>query len=143
MAKSNMDVVDVIIHCSASGPKTTAKDIKRWHIDRGFNTIGYHIVIEYSGSIKAGRDCHVEGAHCKGHNHNSLGVCLVGGHDGKELHKFSKKQIQALELVLEGIRITYGKHIDVHGHYEYNKGKTCPCFDVPLFLETGEVKYTV
>ena len=77
----------IIVHCSATpeGKDFTVDDITRWHKARGFKTIGYHYVIYRDGSIHKGRPVSEEGAHCVGHNKNSIGVCYIGGlaADGK------------------------------------------------------------
>ena len=47
----------IILHCSATpeGRNVTVEDIRAWHIERGFRTIGYHYVIYLDGSVHAGR----------------------------------------------------------------------------------------
>lgn len=67
-----------IIHCSDSTFGDVA-EIRRWHIARGFNDVGYHFVIRRDGEVEMGRTLETIGAHCKGHNTNSIGTCLVGG----------------------------------------------------------------
>lgn len=120
----------VIIHCSASGPKTTLDDIKRWHKERGWVDIGYHYVILSDGIVKMGRPLDMVGAHCKNHNYDSIGICLVGGDDGKINHPFSNEQFISLKLLLEGVNITVGEHLKVYGHKDFDPLKTCPCFEV-------------
>jgi len=129
------DITSVILHCSASGPDTTVGDIRKWHKARGWSDIGYHMVIENNGNLKLGRDVDKEGAHCRGQNKNSIGVCLVGGVDGNGVnHKFNKKQYNTLKIVLVGIFMSYGL-LPIHGHNHFNKNKLCPCFDVDKFLK--------
>lgn len=72
---------EIIIHCSATaeGKDFTVQDITRWHKQRGFKTIGYHYVIYRNGTVATGRDIAEIGAHCKGHNANSIGICYIGG----------------------------------------------------------------
>lgn len=71
----------IIIHCSATpeGRDYTAADIDRWHRQRGFHGIGYHYVIRLDGTIEHGRPVEQIGAHCKGHNATTIGVCYIGG----------------------------------------------------------------
>ena len=77
----------IIVHCSATaeGRDFHAKDIDRWHRQRGFNGIGYHYVVDLDGKIEAGRPESQTGAHCQGYNSVSIGVCYIGGlgKDGK------------------------------------------------------------
>ena len=69
----------IIIHCSATraGQDFTATDIDRWHRQRGFRSIGYHFVIRLDGTIEPGRDVALDGAHCTGWNHRSIGICYI------------------------------------------------------------------
>lgn len=80
-------ITEVIVHCSATpeGKDFTVADIRRWHLQRGFSDIGYHWCVYRDGSINKGRDESIIGAHCTGHNSNSIGVCYIGGcgSDGK------------------------------------------------------------
>lgn len=77
----------IIVHCSATaeGKDFKAKDIDKWHRQRGFTCIGYHYVIDIDGKIETGRPESQVGAHCKGYNSVSIGVCYIGGvaKDGK------------------------------------------------------------
>lgn len=70
-------IKEIIIHCSATkeGRNFTVADIDRWHRERGMRCIGYHFVIYRDGSIHVGRAIEEVGAHCKGHNSISIGVC--------------------------------------------------------------------
>ena len=74
-------IKEIIIHCSATkeGRNYTVADIDRWHRERGFFCIGYHFVIYRDGSIHVGRSVEEVGAHCKGHNTVSTGVCYIQG----------------------------------------------------------------
>lgn len=73
----------IIIHCSATraGQDFTAADIDRWHRQRGFRSIGYHFVVRLDGTVEPGRDVALDGAHCTGWNHRSIGICYIGGLD--------------------------------------------------------------
>jgi len=78
----------IIIHCSATreGENYTVDTIRSWHVDgRGWSDIGYHFYIDLYGKIHKGRDIAKIGAHVKGHNRNSIGICYCGGveADGK------------------------------------------------------------
>ena len=81
------EIDKIIVHCTATpeGRHTTVEDVRRWHLDRGWSDIGYHFLIYLDGSLHAGRPVEKQGAHCKGHNRNSIGICYCGGveSDGK------------------------------------------------------------
>lgn len=122
----------IIIHCTATkaGRRTTVEEIDRWHRARGFRCIGYHYVIYLDGTVARGRDDAQPGAHCKGHNSHSIGVCYVGGLDseGKPSDTRTPQQKAALREVINKLLRRYPE-ASVHGHYEF-AAKACPCFDV-------------
>lgn len=120
----------VIIHCSATPPNMHigAKEIKEWHLQRGFNDIGYHFVIQRSGKVEEGRPIKKPGAHAKGHNADSIGICLVGGVDNKghPEDNFLHDQIIRLKYLLQR-----WPDLEVLGHRDLpGVGKACPSFDV-------------
>ena len=74
-------ISEIIVHCSATSEMRDfgAKDIDLWHKAQGWDCIGYHYVVRIDGTIEEGRPVERIGAHCKGHNAYSIGVCYVGG----------------------------------------------------------------
>lgn len=82
-------IKEIIIHCSATkeGRNFTVADIDRWHRERGMRCIGYHFVIYRDGSIHVGRAIEEVGAHCKGHNSISIGICYIGGLSKKKVSR--------------------------------------------------------
>ncbi len=74
----------IVVHHSASHPRTTAEDISRWHsapkpIGRGWRWgTGYHRIIEADGAVLDGRKIQRQGAHARGSNTNSVGIVGVG-----------------------------------------------------------------
>ena len=75
----------LIVHCTATarGKDFTAADVDRWHRQQGWNMIGYHYLVRLDGTIEKGRPETMQGAHCKGYNYQSLGICYVGGLDAQ------------------------------------------------------------
>ncbi|WGL32416.1 endolysin [Escherichia phage PGX1] len=71
----------IFVHCSATKPNMNwgVREIRQSHKERGFLDVGYHYIIKRDGTVEEGRDEMAVGSHVKGHNHNSIGVCLVGG----------------------------------------------------------------
>lgn len=67
----------IVLHHSMSDDVGVAT-IRQWHIDRGFEDIGYHYVIRLDGTIEKGRDIDMVGAHAKDNNNESIGICLTG-----------------------------------------------------------------
>ena len=83
LSVNKRNIKELIVHCSATpeGKDYSVDTIRQWHLQRGFSDIGYHYVVYRDGSIHTGRDESVIGAHCTGHNTNSIGVCYIGGVD--------------------------------------------------------------
>ena len=104
--------------------------IREWHLKRGFNDVGYHYFIRKDGLIQKGRDLEIIGAHCKGKNKNSIGICLSGR------KKFSHHQFKALQMIILNIEAYYDKMIPIYGHNYFTKKKDCPVFNVDKFIET-------
>lgn len=133
---------DIIIHCSATaeGKDYTVEDIRRWHKARGWKDIGYNYVIYRDGSVHEGRKESVVGAHCVGHNTNSIGVCYIGGcaSDGKT-PKDTRTEAQKIALVtlVRKLKAKYPM-AGVHGHNEY-AAKACPSFDVKQWRKENAI----
>ena len=125
-------ITKIIVHCSATpeGKDFTVADITRWHKQRKFVTIGYHYVIYRNGEVHNGRPEAQIGAHCTGHNVNSIGVCYIGGvaKDGKT-PKDTRTPAQklALERLLKHLKERFPKAA-IHGHCDF-AAKACPSFD--------------
>ncbi len=125
------DIDKIIVHCSATpeGRDISAATIDKWHKERGWSGIGYHFVVKLDGTIEYGRMVDKVGAHCKGHNSNSIGVCYIGGVDSDMNAKDTRTNEQVATL-LELIRILKKMHpgVEVFGHRDFST-KECPSFD--------------
>jgi hypothetical protein len=124
---------EIIIHCSATpnGRPHTAEDIHRWHTERGWSGIGYHKVIRTSGIVDDGRPEYWQGAHAKGHNKNSIGICLIG------TDEFSSAQWSSLKALIECYKEVY-PGCKIIGHNEVSD-KKCPGFDVQEWLKREQI----
>tara|TARA_R110000796_G_scaffold137669_1_gene253786 strand:+ start:1729 stop:2133 length:405 start_codon:yes stop_codon:yes gene_type:complete len=122
----------IIIHCSATpeGRDVSPEEIKRWHVEeRGWSDVGYHFIITIDGVVHSGRPLEIQGAHTKGHNSESIGVCYVGGMD-KEM-KYAKdtrteEQKESLVNLICELKDIYD--CKVYGHNNFSN-KECPSFD--------------
>lgn len=127
----------IIIHCSATPEMRhhDAKDIDRWHRERGFRCIGYHYVILLNGIIQPGRPESQAGAHTIGYNSNSIGVCFIGGLDlaGKPKDTRTPAQKKAMLELVKQLKQKY-PNATIHGHREF-ANKACPCFDVQKWVK--------
>lgn len=141
-----MVVNKIIIHCSATTPNMDigVAEIDRWHRLNGWNGCGYHFVIRKDGSIERGRKVGEKGAHARGFNESSVGICLVGGldEDAKPSSEYSGEQIDSLDHLLYSLQWVLDiDKVNVVGHRDLpGVFKDCPCFDVKTWLETGELK---
>ena len=123
------DIKRIILHCSDSpdeNDKVDAKMIKTWHKERGWKDIGYHFVITRDGSIQIGRPIHIPGAHVKGHNDDSIGICWVGR------NLMTDYQVAGIRQCISGI---FGLHeglgiASIFGHNDFNPNKTCPNLNI-------------
>lgn len=123
----------IIVHCSATreGENYTVDTIRSWHVDgRGWSDIGYHFYIDLYGEIHKGRDIAKIGAHCKGQNRNSIGICYCGGveADGKTPKDTRLDcQKEALTAVLRTLKAMYPEAV-IHSHNDFAR-KACPSFN--------------
>jgi hypothetical protein len=126
-------VSKIFIHCSASdNPKhDNVQVIREWHLERGFNDIGYHFVITKNGNIELGRDINIIPAAQEGHNTNSIAVCLTGN------DRFSDNQFISLKNLCTIFSCIIDKKLTFHGHCEVSN-KTCPNFDYKTLLQLDD-----
>jgi hypothetical protein len=135
----------IIIHCANTPNGSTiytAKDIDAWHMARGFRRngprgmtlphVGYHWIIEVSGACIEGRRIDEEGAHCIGHNGDSIGICMLGR------DQFTSAQWMSLLSLVRRTSVAFGG-LPSNGHREFDPHKTCPGFDVLDWLRRAMV----
>ena len=133
MAQAREKTEMVVIHCSATKPSMDigADTIRKWHVEgNGWSDIGYHKVIKRNGAVENGRPLMAMGAHVKGKNAISIGICMVGGSDvdGKAEDNFTEAQWGSLRVVCSEMRRIF-PGVTFHGHNEF-ANKACPSFDV-------------
>lgn len=159
-----MNKIDtIVIHCSSTkeGVDIRAKDIDRWHREKGFQMIGYHYVIDLDGTVETGRPLSMEGAHCKerdkagvSYNKHSIGICYIGGlgSKGERDYKDTRTEAQkaSLKKLVEELKKKYPiKEIIGHRDASPDKNgdgkitpdeyiKACPCFDVKSEFPMGK-----
>lgn len=131
----------IILHCTdtPASRKVTLQDIRRWHVqERGWEDVGYHFIVDQQGTIIHGRPTNRPGAHCNGHNQNSIGVCYIGGlsEDGKEhIDTRTPEQRKALVELVKALMWEFGLRVEhIHCHNEYSN-KSCPCFTREDFIK--------
>ena len=132
----------IIIHCSDSHFGDVLA-IDRWHKQRGWSGVGYHYVIpngiikardrynpSKDGIVQVGRKIERSGAHCKGQNGDSIGICIIGK------QHFTSQQLIALRGLLRTQMKRYGVGAEnVRAHYEFDNHKSCPNIDAGLIRD--------
>lgn len=111
----------LVIHCSDSpqGRGDNAETIHRWHLEKGWDGIGYHYVIDEDGIVENGRPEYWTGAHVSGHNTDSLGICLIGEGD------YGKEQFLSLIDLLSTL-LKIHDSANIYEHCYFNPDKGCP-----------------
>ena len=125
----------IVVHCSdtENDLNLSAIDIHKMHLGFGWDGIGYHKIICRCGKIEQGRPEYWIGAHVKGKNEISLGVCLIGRDN------FTNKQFNSLEKVLKKWKLLYPT-AKIVGHCDIGKtNKTCPNFNVKNWLKNNNI----
>ncbi len=137
MAYLNLKTEEIkylVVHCSATPADMDigAKEIKQWHREKGWLDIGYHYVITRDGDVETGRPEDIPGAHARGYNQVSLGICMVGGtkkDKRTQENNFTEAQFATLRRLLEGLESDY-PNAEVIGHRDLpGVIKGCPSFD--------------
>ena len=135
----------IILHCSATkaGQRYTFRQCRQDHLKRGYKDIGYHYYISQDGQVHEGRPLWKEGAHCRGHNRHSIGICYEGGLDllGLPADTRTPAQHQSLRALLTHLHGLFPRAI-ILGHRDLSPDrngdgritptewlKQCPCFD--------------
>ncbi len=132
----------IVIHTAAHGSHgidfdTTAAEIDSWHRANGWLGIGYHFVVRKNGAVEKGRSLWLAGAHAKGLNSRSIGICCSGHGD---ISPLTMQQLDGLLALVRRLQIKYDiMDRNVIGHRElnhlvdigilgsaYRTTKTCP-----------------
>lgn len=136
----------IVIHCSATRADRTLTtfDLETMHRRRGFKGTGYHFYIRKDGMVYPTRPLERIGAHAKGWNATSIGICYEGGLDceGRPADTRTPEQRLSLRLLLRQLRESF-PDCKVCGHRDLSPDlnrngeiepeewiKECPCFEV-------------
>ena len=122
----------IVIHCSATrcDRRFSLEDLIACH-DARFGFTGYHWYITKDGTTYQTRHEQLVGAHARGYNQHSIGVCYEGGltPDGEPADTRTPQQKVALRALLRSLKEDYPKAV-ILGHRDLpNVRKECPCFD--------------
>ena len=114
----------LVIHCSATrcNVSFTVEQLRQCHLQRGFKDIGYHFYITRNGELHHCRPVSEPGAHVRGFNRHSIGICYIGGLDanGKPADTRTIAQKASLRELVAKLCKEY-PIIEVLGHREDRK----------------------
>ncbi len=137
-----MKIEQIIIHHSLTADSKTVSwgAIRRYHVETlGWVDIGYTYGIELIGGdfeILCGRMLDMPGAHTKGQNTDSIGICMVGNFD---LAPPLPKQWELLAKLCKSLcRVFDIKLSKIKGHRDF-ADKTCPGKMVDMQLLRDDV----
>ena len=89
--------------------------VRQYHLkERGWSDIGYHYIVDPLGQVHPGRPLERSGAHAKGYNHNSIGICLLGNF---ELQEPTVLQTASLRGLITSFKAMY-PDLKILGHCE-------------------------
>lgn len=122
----NNKPTEIIYHHSASFSKSP-ESIHEFHKSKGWSGIGYQYYIRKDGTIYNGRPEGADGAHAKGENKKSIGICVEGNFEEEEL---TKEQVQSLYELSMYVSLKYDIY-KIIGHGDVNE-TLCPGESFPL-----------
>ena len=138
MSKNKRNISLIVLHCSATrvNQNFTIEQLEACHKARGFQTVGYHYYITKDGTLYPGRPESQMGAHAKGFNAHSIGICYEGGLDanGKPSDTRTPQQKVALRKLLAELRKKYPSSV-ILGHHDLDTKKACPCFSISEYAD--------
>lgn len=84
----------IIIHHTGAEEKN-ARQVKQYHLSKGWRDVGYNYIIERDGKVVPGRSLEIPGAHTRasGMNYKSIGIALIGNFQN---HCPTERQFAAL-----------------------------------------------
>jgi hypothetical protein len=115
----------IILHHRAGNGD--AESIHNLHLSWGWIGFGYHFYVRKDGSVYRGRPIEMVGAHCKGQNSYSVGICFEGNFENE---KMSSAQLKAGQELVSYIK-TFYPNADVKGHRDFDS-TACPGKNFPF-----------
>lgn len=139
MSKNKRNISLIVLHCSATreNQNFTVEQLEACHKARGFDGIGYHYYITKDGTLYPCRSEERMGAHAKGFNAHSIGICYEGGLDKNGRSKDTRTLAQkvTMEELLHSLCLDF-PDAEILGHRDLpGVKKDCPCFDTRKWLK--------
>lgn len=140
MSNTRIDTKYIVVHSSQTTPQENldVKDLDIQHRKEGLFSCKFHKIIKKDGTVQDGRDIMLAGTHIdktvKLSNKNSIGICLIGGHNtsGQPDCNFTLKQYQSLSTLVADLESFY-KQVEIVGHRDVSDS-LCPQFNVKELL---------
>jgi N-acetylmuramoyl-L-alanine amidase len=111
-------IAKIVVH--HTGIDTSLEKLRASVQRRGYSDIPYHFVVDTDGTLHATRPLTRMGAHCRGHNADSIGVALMGNLDRVPP---TEAQVATLTRLIADLRTKWP--VPVLGHCEL-RATACP-----------------
>lgn len=139
----------LVVHCSATRTQDRylPPQLIQDHKQLGYSTAGYHYYITRDGRLYELRSVTLPGAHARGYNKYSIGICYEGGLDAQYRPRDTRtpEQRQMLTQLIWNLQRRYPEAMVV-GHRDLSPDrngdgritpdewlKVCPCFDAQVY----------
>ena len=136
----------LVIHCTATRCNRRYSLLQLYHDHVEVNHwrfIGYHFYILRDGKVEVTRPLARMGAHAKGYNAHSIGICYEGGLDemGHPTDTRTPEQKEAMARLIVQLKQQFPTIHTVLGHCDLpGVQKACPCFDATLLQPLLQVR---
>lgn len=115
----------VIHHIGNTDRDVSAAEVHEWHLANGWSGIGYHYLIRKDGTIERGRPRDTVGAHCFGHNSNTIGINIVGNFEFARPNEAQLDSAARLTAALCQLYRIRPSESTIVGHRDFNN-TACP-----------------
>lgn len=130
----------IVVHCSATrcNQDYTVQQLFHDHVEvNHWRFIGYHYYIRRNGKLEETRPLERMGAHAKGHNAHSIGICYEGGlnEQGHYADTRTEAQKKTMASLIVRLKQQFPTIVNIVGHRDLpGVQKACPCFDAHTLL---------
>ncbi len=135
----------IVVHCSGSrcNHPYTVEQLRHDHVEvNGWFDIGYHYYFTREGKVHECRPVERMGAHARGANANSIGICYEGGLDANGCIADTRTAAQkdAMFWLIINLHHRFPDIKVILGHRDLpGVQKACPCFDATKLQPLLEV----
>lgn len=127
-SKFTKELAYIVLHHTAASANQTVEEIHSYHIGKGWLGIGYNIIVDKNGNIYWGRGMDYIGAHVKGYNDVSIGICAIGNFETGTMPEVQKASVKR---VIKEVLKYYPSITQIVGHKDL-AATSCPGKNYPL-----------